>query len=44
MILNKGSVERGFKHATVYKSEVTNAGMFPHWSVGTNHLQTKITS
>ena len=22
MILNKGSVERGFKHATVYKSEV----------------------
>ncbi len=33
MILNKGSVERGFKHATVYKSEVTNAGMFPHWSV-----------
>ena len=22
MILNKSSVERGFKHATVYKSEV----------------------
>ncbi len=27
MILNKGSVERGFKHATVYKSEVTNVCM-----------------
>ena len=32
MILNKGSVERGFKHATVYKSEVGVAvGSFPIW-------------